>query len=136
MLTFEAVLPKFAALTVQWLAVGCAFVNAGKLSGLHVCVSVTEPCLRMNATGIVTVLPQLRGTRLMRPWYWPVATSGALISIGNVVEPSLATCRGRPSLTVIVTPAGAVVLTSSVWFLPETFFAVRCVVRSPVNVVA
>src|SRR3954451_20764085 len=124
MLTFETVLPKFAALTVQWLAVGCAFVNAGELSGVHGWGGVTAPCLRMNATGIVTVLPPLRGTRLMRPWYWPVATSGALISIGNVVEPSLATCRVRPSLTVIVTPAGWTTFTSSVWFWPDTFIAV------------
>src|SRR3954447_5456528 len=135
MLTFEAVLPKLAAPTVQCVELGCALVLTGKLSGLHVCVSVTVPCLRTNATGIVTVLPPLRGTRLIRPWYWPTAASGALISIGNVTDASRATCRGRPSLTVIVTPAGAVTLTSSDWFLPETLIAVRCVVMSPVIVV-
>src|SRR4051812_43763978 len=135
MLTFEAVLPKLAAPTVQCVELGCALVLTGKLSGLHVCVSVTVPCLRTNATGIVTVLPPLRGTRLIRPWYWPTAASGALISIGNVTDASRATCSGRPSLTVIVTPAGAVTLTSSDWFLPETLIAVRCVVMSPVIVV-
>src|SRR3954471_24010917 len=114
MLTFEAVLPKFAAPTVQWLAGGCAFVKAGKVSGLHVCVSVTVPCLRTTATGIVTVLPPFRGTRLIRPWYWPFAASGALISIGKVTVASFATWIGLPSLTVIVTPGEAVVCTSSV----------------------
>src|SRR6476659_11214735 len=106
-LTFDDVLPKFAAETVQCVECGVALVVTGKLSGLHTFVRVTRPCFFTNATGMVTLLPPLRGTRLIRPWYWPFATSGALISIGNVTDASLATWIGLPPLTVIVTPAGA-----------------------------
>ena len=82
---------KFATVAVQWLAVGLAFVVAGKLSGLQVLLSVTAPCFFTNATGIVTLLPPLRGTRLIRPWYWPFATLGASIVTGKVTLPPLAT---------------------------------------------
>ena len=61
--------------------------------GEHVLVSVTAPCFFTNATGIVTLFAPLRGTRLMRPWYWPFATLGALIVIGKVSEPPFAIFR-------------------------------------------
>src|SRR6188472_1694212 len=97
---------KFETVAVQWVAVGCALVLAAKLSGLHVLLSVTAPCFFTNATGIVTVLAPLRGTRLIRPWYCPFATDGASIVIGKVTESPLVTWIGLPLLTVIVTPAG------------------------------
>src|SRR3954465_10433519 len=100
---------KFATVAEQWLADGLAFVLAGMLSGLQVLLSVTVPCFFTNATGIVTLLPPLRGTRLIRPWYWPSATDGALIETGKVTDASLWTLIARPLLTVIVTPAGCVI---------------------------
>ena len=127
---------KFATVAEQWLAVGWAFVLAGMLSGLQVLLSVTAPCFFTNATGIVTLLPPLRETRLIRPWYCPAATDGASIVIGKVTAASLAAWIGRPSLTVIVTPAGCVICASRVWFFPETLIAVRCVVIEPLMVVA
>src|SRR5262249_35584476 len=99
-LAFAATEPRFWAVTEQ-----CETpVFAAKLSGEHVCVSVTAPCVFTNATGIVTVLPPFAGTRLMRASYWPSATSGAEISIGNVIVASLVTCRSWLLLpTVMVT---------------------------------
>src|SRR5689334_11871714 len=127
---------KFATVAEQWLAVGAAFVLAGNVVGLQLLLSVTTPCFFTNATGIVTLLPPLRGTRLIRPWYEPVAASGAEIVTGKVTVPFFATWIALPSLTTIETPAGAVICASRVWFLPETFMAVRCVVTEPVIVVA
>src|SRR4051812_5478124 len=105
MLTFAGVLAKFAAATVQ-----CETpVLTGMLSGLQELVSVTRPCFLMNPAGIVMLFPPLRGVRLIRPTYWPVATSGALISIGKVSDASFRMWRSWLLLpTVIVTPAGAV----------------------------
>src|SRR5581483_12308531 len=128
---FAAVEPRFDAVTVQCVADGALFVDAGKLVGLHVLASVTVPCVFTNATGIVTLLPPFRGTRLIRPSYWPFATVGASISIGKVTLSPLPTWIALPPLTVIVTPAGAVTFASSVWFTPETLIAVRCVVIEP-----
>ena len=71
---------------------------------------MTAPCFFTNATGIVTLLTPLRGTRLIRPWYWPFATLGASIVIGKVSEPPFAIFRAWLLFpTVIVTPAGCVI---------------------------
>src|SRR5262245_44244975 len=68
--TFDSVLPRFVADTVQCEAP----VFDAKLSGEQVCESVTLPCVFTNATGIVTAFPPALGTRVIRPWYWPFAT--------------------------------------------------------------
>src|SRR6516225_9670142 len=67
MLAFAEAVPRFCAETVQWDVP----VFTAMLSGEQVFDSVTLPCFFTNATGIVTALPPLAGTRLIRPRYWP-----------------------------------------------------------------
>src|SRR4051812_36488994 len=80
----------------------------------------------------------------MRPKYWPMATSGALIVIQMSVVPFFFRwidlsalgpfLSGALSETMIVTPAGATVDTSRSWSLSLTLIAVRLVVMRPVIV--
>src|SRR6185503_590466 len=121
---------KFATLVVQCVTP----VFAANEVGEQLLETVTAPCCFTNATGIVTLFAPFRGRRVIRPWYWPVATSGAEIVTGKVTLPPFGTWIAWPLLTVIVTPAGAVICASRFWFFPETLIAVRRVDRRDVQV--
>src|SRR4029078_5942933 len=123
--------------TFGTLAVQCVTpVFSANEVGEQLLETVTAPCCFTNATGIVTLFAPLRGTRVIRPWYWPFATSGAEIVTGEVTLGCFAPWIAWPLLTVIVTPAGAVICASRFWFFPETLIAVRCVETDPLIVSA
>ena len=65
----------------ETVATQCAApVFMTKVVGAQVWLSVTPPCVRTKATGMVTGLePAACGVRLIRPKYWPLASVGALI---------------------------------------------------------
>src|SRR5512144_1677140 len=120
MVVLAGVEARLPALTVQ-----CVLAASANDSGEQVWLSVTEPCRLLNATGITTgVAPAFCGSRVICPKYCPFASVGALIVIGNVIEPPALTLR-LPLLvpTMIDAPAGATVLTLSTWFAPVTFSA-------------
>src|SRR5262245_17093755 len=77
-LTFAGLWLKLATLATQCASPVFLGIDVGEQS----CVSVTTPCRLLNATGIVTSVSFLPpGSSVMRPKYWPVASSGALIVI-------------------------------------------------------
>ena len=140
--TLAGTLPKLETLAVQWLTP----VLAEKDVGSQLWDRVTAPCFFTNATGMVTGVPVF-GVRVMRPKYWPLAASGALIVTQKVRVLPLLTLRvvapapgplgpGAFLVTTMRAPAGFWTETWSDWFLPDTLSAVRLVVIWPVIVVA
>src|SRR5262245_21974650 len=92
---FAATLARFWAVTTQWLEP----VFLGKLVGRQVFVSVTLPCVFLNATGITTSLrPVTWGSSVIWPKYWPFATSGALIVIQSGVGARFTSTMGDADL--------------------------------------